>query len=165
MEASRSFIQPAPRSSPFHSRSEGSSVREQSSMRWEWAPSPAYLWWPPSSAPKRATELVVWGVGWGGQWTMGTNNPEKSIILCAVILGAEWEPSRPFLCLIVSSVFSSQWHSSCSIQPLSTGSRGQQVQYIKKKEEGRVGGWLPLSGVEDAEANGPKNLLQMWMLN
>lgn len=142
MEASRSLFS-RPRRGLFSQPWEGDCVREQSSMCWEWARSPSYLWRPPSSTPKRATESGGGGVGgvWGvkeGRRTIDRGNKQSGEVYHSVrcYLRSWMLEESPFSPLMVSSVFSSQRHSSRSIQCLSTGSQGQQVQYIKKKKVG-----------------------------
>lgn len=131
MEASRSLFS-RPRRGLFSQPWEGECVREQSSMRWEWARSPSYLWRPPSSAPKRASESG--GVGGGRRTIDGGNKQSGEVYHSVCCYLRHWmQEESLFSPLMVSNVFRSQRHSSRSIQHLSTGSQGQQVQYIKKK--------------------------------
>lgn len=67
----------------------------------------------------------------GGQWPVGTNNSEESIILVVLSLALNKTGVPPF-CLLVSTVFRSQWHFSAPFHYFSTGSQGHKVQYIKR---------------------------------
>lgn len=67
----------------------------------------------------------------GGQWPVGTNNSEESIILVVLSLALNKTGVPPF-CLLVSTVFRSQWYFSTLFHYFSTGSQGHKVQYIKR---------------------------------
>lgn len=62
---------------------------------------------------------------------MGTNNSEESIILVVLSLALN-ETGVPPFCLLVGTVFRSQWYFSTPFQCFSTGSQGHKVQYIKR---------------------------------
>lgn len=83
MEASRSLFS-RPRRGLFSQPWEGDCVREQSSMRWEWARSPSYLGRPPSSAPMRATESGGVG-GWKEDNRWREQTIRRSLSFCALL--------------------------------------------------------------------------------
>lgn len=62
---------------------------------------------------------------------MGTNNSEESIILVVLSLALNKTGVPPF-CLLVGTIFRSQWYFSTLFHYFSTGSQGHKVQYIKR---------------------------------
>lgn len=60
-----------------------------------------------------------------------TNNSEESITLVVLSLALNKTGVPPF-CLLLSTIFRSQWYFSALFHYFSTGSQGHEVQYIKR---------------------------------
>lgn len=102
-------------------------------MRWEWARSLSYLWRPPSSAAKRATESG--GVGAKRRTIDGGNKQSGEVYHSVSCYLRRWMPEKAlFSPLMVSSVFRS---SDTPLAPFSASRQvhgGNKCSILKKKE-------------------------------
>lgn len=63
----------------------------------------------------------------------GEQTIQRSLSFCMVLSLALNKTGVPSFCLVVSTIFRSQWYFSTLFHYISTGSQGHEVQYIKKR--------------------------------